>query len=109
MVLRKWKDLPEFMRVKEVRTYYEILLRKKNSLFLKRMFDIAVSIILLFLFLPIFLVLAVAIKADSKGPVFYRQVRVTQYGKKFRIHKFRSMVNEADQKGTLVTVANDSE
>ena len=96
------------MRVKEVRTYYEILLRKKNSLFLKRMFDIAVSIILLFLFLPIFLVLAVAIKADSKGPVFYRQVRVTQYGKKFRIHKFRSMVNEADQKGTLVTVDGDS-
>lgn len=108
MVLRNWQDLPQFMQVEEVRRYYEILLRKKNSLLLKRMFDIAVSIILLFLLSPVFLILAIAIKADSKGPVFYRQVRVTQYGKKFRIHKFRSMVDKAEQKGTLVTVKGDS-
>lgn len=108
MVLRKWDDLPEFMQVKEVRKYYDILCRKKNSLLLKRMFDIAVSVILLFLLSPLFLILAIAIKADSKGPVFYRQIRVTQYGRRFRIHKFRSMVNDADKKGTLVTVDKDS-
>lgn len=96
------------MRVDEVRKYYEILQRKKNSLILKRMFDIAVSMILLFLLSPVFVILAIAIKLDSKGSVFYRQVRVTQYGKKFRIHKFRSMVNRADEKGSLVTVGNDN-
>lgn len=108
MVLRKWEDLPECMQVREVRKYYEILERKKNSLVLKRAFDILVSMVLLFLLSPVFLILAIAIKADSKGPVFYRQVRVTQYGKKFRIHKFRSMVDKADQKGSLVTVNGDS-
>lgn len=108
MELRKWNDLPKFMQVKEVRKYYDILCRKKNSLLLKRMFDITVSVMLLFLFSPVFLVLAIAIKADSEGPVFYRQVRVTQYGRRFRIHKFRSMVSGADKKGTLVTVDGDS-
>ena len=107
-MLRKWEDLPEFMRVDEVRKYYEILQKKKNSLILKRMFDIVVSMILLFLLSPVFVILAIAIKLDSKGPVFYRQVRVTQYGKRFRIHKFRSMVNKADQKGSLVTVEGDN-
>ena len=91
MTLRKWEDLPQYMQVKEVRKYYDILYRKKNILLLKRMFDIAVSAILLFLLSPLFLILAIVIKADSKGPVFYRQVRVTQYGRKFRIHKFRSI------------------
>ena len=107
MVLRKWEALPGFMQNDEVRKYYGILQRKKNSLIRKRIFDVAASLILLFLLSPIFLILAVAIKADSKGPVFYRQVRVTQYGKKFRIHKFRSMVNRADQKGALVTAEGD--
>ena len=108
MVLREWEELPGFMQVKEVRKYYEILWRKKNSLALKRIFDITASMILLFLLLPVFLILTIAIKVDSKGPVFYRQVRVTQYGKKFRIHKFRSMVNDADRQGTLITVDGDS-
>ena len=57
---------------------------------------------------PVFLVLAIAIKLDSPGPVFYRQVRVTQYGKEFRIFKFRSMVQGADKRGSLVTVSGDS-
>ena len=108
MILREWKALPEDMQVEEVRKYYEILQRKKGSLFLKRVFDVVVSVLLLVLLSPVFLILAIAIKADSKGPVFYRQVRVTQYGKRFRIHKFRSMVKEADQRGTLVTVSGDS-
>lgn len=108
MTLRKWEDLPQYMQVKEVRKYYDILYRKKNILLLKRMFDIAVSVILLFLLSPLFLILAIMIKADSKGPVFYRQVRVTQYGRKFRIHKFRSMIDRADEKGSLVTAGDDS-
>lgn len=106
--MRKWEDLPQYMQVKEVRKYYDILYRKKNILLLKRMFDIAVSVILLFLLSPLFLILAIMIKADSKGPVFYRQVRVTQYGRKFRIHKFRSMIDRADEKGSLVTAGDDS-
>lgn len=106
--MRKWEELPQYMQVKEVRKYYDILYRKKNILLLKRMFDIAVSAILLFLLSPLFLILAIVIKADSKGPVFYRQVRVTQYGRKFRIHKFRSMIDRADEKGSLVTAGDDS-
>jgi lipopolysaccharide/colanic/teichoic acid biosynthesis glycosyltransferase len=56
----------------------------------------------------VFLVLAVAIKLDSPGPVFYRQVRVTRYGKEFRIFKFRTMVQNADKIGAQVTVNNDA-
>ena len=96
------------MQVDEVRKYYEILQRKRGSLFWKRVFDMVVSLVLLILLSPVFLILAIAIKIDSKGPMFYRQVRVTQYGRKFRIHKFRSMINRADEKGSLVTVGNDS-
>ena len=107
MMLRRWEELPGSMQVDEVRKYYEILQRKRGSLFWKRVFDMVVSLVLLILLSPVFLILAIAIKIDSKGPVFYRQVRVTQYGERFRIHKFRSMVNRADEKGSLVTVGND--
>ena len=108
MVWRKWKDLPEGMQTEDVRPYYEILDRKKNSLFLKNIFDKTAAIFMLVVLSPVFVVIAILIKADSKGPVFYRQERVTQYGKKFRIHKFRTMTEHADQEGTLVTVENDS-
>ncbi len=107
MILRKWEHLPAEMQIPEVRKYYDILQKKKFSLFLKRMFDICVSFILLLVLSPLFLILATAIKIDSEGPVFYRQVRVTQYAKRFRIFKFRSMVTNAD-KGSQLTVGNDS-
>lgn len=107
MRLCKWEKLPENMQNEEVRKYYDVLKKKRCSLFFKRIFDIFVSLILLIIFSPLFLILAIAIKIDSKGPVFYRQVRVTQYGKQFKIHKFRSMVQDAD-KGSLVTVNNDA-
>ncbi len=107
MALREWEKLPHFMQVKEIRKYYEILRTKEKSLFLKRILDVIMSSMLLVVLSPVFLILAIAVKADSKGPVFYRQVRVTQYGKLFRIHKFRSMVNKADQRGSLVTVGGD--
>ena len=107
MKLIKWDELPQQLRTDEVRKYYDILAKKKASLFFKRMFDIVVSAIMLVLLSLVFLILAIAIKLDSKGPVFYRQTRVTQYGKTFRIFKFRSMVQNAD-KGSLVTIGNDS-
>ena len=107
MILKKWDDLPEFMKCDEVKVYYDILSRKKGSLILKRIFDIVVGGILLILLSIPMLIIAVMIKMDSKGPVFYRQERVTRYGKKFRIHKFRTMVNNADKIGSSVTVGGD--
>lgn len=107
MILRKWEQLPPEMQTEEVRKYYEILKKKKCSLFFKRVFDMLVSFLLLVMLSPLFLVLAIAIKLDSKGPVFYRQVRITQYNEKFRIFKFRSMVQNADR-GSQVTVSGDA-
>ena len=106
MMLKKWEQLPIEMQTEEVKKYYDILAKRKVSLFFKRVFDIFVSLILLILFSPVFLILAIAIKLDSKGPVFYRQVRITRYGKEFKIFKFRTMVQDAD-KGSQVTVNND--
>lgn len=108
MRLVKWEKLPVEMQTEEVRKYYDILKKKKFGLFCKRVFDIFVSLIMLIVLSPVFLILAIAIKIDSKGPVFYRQVRVTQYGKKFRIFKFRTMVQNADKIGAQVTTAGDS-
>lgn len=106
-MLRNWEDLPDFMRIDEVRPYWEILNKKRVQLFLKRIFDVIVAfLLLLILFLPM-LIIAVLIKADSEGSVFYRQERVTTYGKHFRIHKFRTMVSNADKIGTAVTVGED--
>lgn len=107
MLVKKWEKLPENMRTAAVRPYYEKLRKKNFSLFFKRVFDIFVSSIMLLLLSPLFLVLAIAIKIDSRGPVFFRQERVTQYGKTFRIFKFRTMVNNADKMGSQVTVSND--
>lgn len=107
-MLRKWDDLPDFMRIPEVRPYWEILNRKRGQLFLKRIFDLVVSIILLVILAIPMVLIAVIIKVDSGGSVFYRQERVTAYGKHFRIHKFRTMVDNADKIGTAVTVGNDS-
>ena len=108
MKIVKWEELPADMQTEEVRHYYDALCEKKFSLAMKRLFDIVVSLLMLVILSPLFLILAIAIKIDSPGPVFYRQERVTQYGRRFRIHKFRSMVNNADRKGSLVTVQNDS-
>lgn len=107
MILRKWEDLPAQMQIPEVKEYYNLLKKKKLQLLIKRVFDIVVSFLLLAVLSPIFIALAIAIKLDSKGPVFYRQTRVTQYGEEFRIFKFRSMVTDAD-KGSLLTVGGDS-
>lgn len=108
VALRRWEELPEFMRTSEVRPYWEKLNKKRFQLGLKRAFDLCVGgMVLLVTAIPMG-VIAIAIKLDSKGPVFYRQERVTTYGKKFKIHKFRTMVSNADKIGTAVTVSGDS-
>lgn len=107
MLLKKWEQLPYEMQLVEVRKYYNILKKKQVSLAFKRVFDVILSSIMLIALSPVFLVLTIAIKIDSKGPVFYRQERVTQYNQKFYIFKFRTMVQNAD-KGSLVTVSNDA-
>ena len=107
MKILAWEQLPAEMQTAEVRKYYDILKKRTASLFFKRAFDLVASVLGMIVLSPVFLVLAIAIKLDSPGPVFYRQERVTQYGKRFRIHKFRTMVQNAD-KGSQLTVNNDS-
>lgn len=107
MWLNKWEELPDFMRTKEVRPYYDSLKKKQGQLIFKRIFDIVCSLLLIVILSPVLLIISIWIKCDSKGPVFYRQERVTQYGKIFRIFKFRTMVTNADQIGSLVTVDKD--
>ena len=107
MILKKWEDLPSEFHTDEVKRYYDILKKKKFSLFLKRVFDIVVSFIMLAVAFPFFIILAILIKIDSRGPVFYRQERVTRYNTKFRIFKFRTMVDGADKKGAQITGKND--
>ena len=106
-MLEKWEKIPEWIRQPEVREYYDILAKKKGSLFLKRIFDILLALILFIILLIPMIVIAIYIKTDSSGPVFYRQRRVTTYGREFRIHKFRTMVTNAEQIGTAVTVGED--
>ena len=108
MLLRKWDDLPDFMKNKEVKKYYDILSKKKGQLIFKRLFDISLSLVLIIILSPVILIISIWIKLDSKGPVFYRQKRITQYGKVFRIFKFRTMIVDADKVGSLVTTSNDS-
>lgn len=107
-MLLKWNELPDQMKTEEVKPYYEILRRKRGSLVVKRTFDVlAASMMTVALAAPM-AIIAAAVKIDSKGPVIYRQERVTTYGRVFKIHKFRTMVDKADTVGPNVTVAGDS-
>ena len=108
MLLKAWDQLPPEMQTEEVRHYYDILAKKKGSLLLKRIFDICAALLLLVLLSPVFLVISILIMLDSSGGVLYRQVRVTTYGKEFRIHKFRTMVSNADKIGPQVSVRYDN-
>ena len=84
MILKPWEELPPQMRTDVVRPYYDVLEKHRGSLIAKRLFDIVVSTVLLVVLSPVFLMLTIAIKLDSPGPVFFRQVRVTQYGRNLR-------------------------
>lgn len=106
-MIKRWDDLPAFMRTPEVRPYWEILNKKRGQLILKRIFDLLVSLILLVILAIPMAIIALLIKKEDPGPALYRQERVTKYGKHFRIHKFRTMVVNADKIGTAVTVGED--
>ena len=107
-ILPKWEELPDDIKTEVVRPYFDALSKRKAGLFFKRVLDIIAAIDLIILLGIPMLIIAIMIKCDSKGPVFFRQERVTSYGVKFRIHKFRTMVNNADKIGTSVTVDNDN-
>lgn len=108
MELRPWRLLPDEMRTKEVRKYYNILMKHRMWLKVKRAFDVVVAGIMLAVLIIPMGIIAIAIRQDSPGPVFFRQERVTQYGKIFRIYKFRTMVDNASKLGAAVTVDNDA-
>ena len=108
MELRPWQLLPDEMRTKEVRKYYNILMKHRMWLEMKRVLDVIVAGIMLAVLIIPMGIIALAIRLDSPGPVFFRQARVTQYGRIFRIYKFRTMVDNASKLGAAVTVDNDS-
>ena len=107
MELRPWQLLPDEMRTKEVRKYYNILMKHRMWLKMKRFLDVIVAGIMLAVLIIPMGVIALAIRLDSPGPIFFRQARVTQYGRIFRIDKFRTMVDNASKLGSAVTVDND--
>lgn len=104
----EWKQLPSSMQNGKVRIYYEKLIKKKSSLCAKRMMDLFLALFLTAVLLPIMAVLALWIKLDSKGPILFRQERITRYGRPYRILKFRTMIADADKKGPLVTKKFDT-
>ena len=108
MILPTWQELPQEMKNDSVAEYYDILKKKKIALMIKRIFDLIAALLLLLIIFPVILILALLIKLDSPGPVFYRQERVTIGNRTFRIFKFRTMVQDADKIGSLVTVGKDS-
>lgn len=107
-MLKKWDDLPEFMRIPEVKPYYDNLKKKGLSIIIKRIFDFCVALVLAIILAIPMIIIAIWIRTDSEGSVFYRQERVTTYGRHFRIHKFRTMVDNAEDMGTSVTIRDDS-
>ncbi len=106
--MRRFEDLPEEMRTEEVKKYLKKLEQRKAALVFKRIFDVVVALIMLSVLIVPMGIIGIWIKIDSKGPVFFRQVRITTYGKEFRIFKFRTMVTDAEKLGTQVTVGHDS-
>ncbi len=106
--MKKWDELPEKFKNDAVREYYDILQKRKASLVIKRIFDIIVGLIITIIALPFMLIIAIWIKLDSKGTILFKQRRVTTYGRVFLIYKFRTMVSDAEKKGTQVTVSHDS-
>ncbi|MEG1913180.1 MAG: sugar transferase [Cloacibacillus sp.] len=107
-MLKEWEELPDCMRTEAVRPYYETLKKKRAALLLKRVFDVVTAILMLAVLSPLLLAISLAIILDSNGGVFFRQERITQYGEKFKIFKFRTMIANADKLGAQVTVKDDA-
>lgn len=107
-MLKTWNKLPKELQTEEVKEYYDVLRRKRFSLFIKRAFDLFAALLLTVVLSPTIIIIALVVKLTSKGPVFYRQKRITQYGKTFGIYKFRTMVKDADKIGSQITVEKDA-
>lgn len=107
MILRDWESLPARMKTESAKVYYDYLKTKQCSLLCKVIFDRCLAAILLVLLFPLFLYIAYKIQKDSPGGIFFRQTRVTQYGREFKIYKFRTMVTNAEALGSQVTMNND--
>lgn len=105
--MKKWEELPDYLRCEEMRPYYESLSGKRWSLAAKRVFDLMMSVILIVVLSPLMLVIGTAVSITSPGGMIFRQIRVTTYGKRFQIYKFRTMVAGAPEKGSQVTVSGD--
>ena len=108
MFLRSFEKLPPELQNDSVRKYYDILAKKRASIFFKRLTDILLALIMLIILILPMAIIALVVKTTSKGPVFYRQERVTTYNRRFMILKFRTMTVGADKAGALVTSANDA-
>lgn len=107
MMIRKWDSLPEWMQIPEVEKYYKYLRKKRCSLVLKRLFDVMLSVLLLIVSAPVMLMIAIMVLFDSRGGIFFRQKRVTSYGRIFRIHKFRTMRKGAESEGSILARDED--
>jgi lipopolysaccharide/colanic/teichoic acid biosynthesis glycosyltransferase/glycosyltransferase involved in cell wall biosynthesis len=107
MVLRKWNTLPPYMKNPSVAKYYNKLQKKRVQLILKRAFDMIAAMIAFMIMCPIIIFISILIKLDSKGPVLFRQLRVTRYGKLFRIYKFRTMKVDTKPNDAQVTLKDD--
>ena len=107
MFMKNFDALPNEFKTDAVREYYEKLGKRRVSLAVKRIFDIMVSLLAFIVLLPFYLIISILIKLDSPGKIFYCQTRVTTYGRVFKIYKFRTMVENADKIGSLVTVNKD--
>lgn len=105
--MKNFDALPTEFKTDAVRAYYEMLDKRRVSLVVKRIFDITVSLLAFIVLLPFYLIISILIKLDSPGKIFYCQTRVTTYGRVFKIYKFRTMVENADKIGSLVTVNKD--
>ena len=108
MLLLPFDRLPREFQCGEVKKYYDILDKKRASLVLKRVMDIFLSLIMIIVLLIPIAVISVIIKLTSKGPVLYKQERVTTCNRHYMIWKFRTMRVGADKEGALITSDNDS-
>lgn len=105
--------MPELRELKvnknvELLNIEAMLDQKRVQLYLKRIFDFVVSLFGLIVLCPLLLLIAIIIKLDSKGPVFFKQVRVGKNENVFKIFKFRTMIVDAEKKGMQITVGKDS-
>ena len=108
MLLKEWDKIPAVLQNDAVLEYYDLLKNKTSNLIIKRVFDILFSLLFIVVFSPVFLIIGIAVAVSSGFPIIYKQSRVTQYNKEFKVFKFRTMVKNADKRGSLVTVDNDS-